>query len=158
MGVTLRRDPAAALPPALLDFVERAIAPVSRHVYTDGSFAITAPILESLSLSSTALTASYSLATTGVYLSSLGDSPPLALLIQTPKHLATDAYYQELLGISISVLQIDGTIELGNIKDPPNKHFMRKSEISESSGKVEGRHIHTKNIYQNGWNISNISN
>ena len=53
---------------------------------------------------------------------------------------------------------MNGKIELGNIKDPPNKQFLRKSEISERSGKLEVRHIHTKNIHQNDWNINNSSN
>jgi hypothetical protein len=52
----------------------------------------------------------------------------------------------------------NGKIELGNIKDPPNKPFLRKSDISERSGKVEVRHNHTKNIYQNDRNKSNSSN
>jgi hypothetical protein len=39
----------------------------------------------------------------------LGGSPSLALLIRTPKHLATDAYYQELLGTSVSVLLSQAT-------------------------------------------------
>jgi hypothetical protein len=54
--------------------------------------------------------------------------------------------------------KMNGKIELGNIKDPPNKHFLRKSEISERNGKVEVRHIHTEIIYQNDWNTNNSSN
>jgi hypothetical protein len=41
---------------------------------------------------------------TGIYLPPSHDSEALALLIRTPSDQATDAYYQELLGVSVTTL------------------------------------------------------
>jgi hypothetical protein len=65
--------------------------------------AITAPLIDALSLSSTALTHTFGKAATAVYLPAVHDEA-LALIISTPARAATDAYYQELLGTSMSAL------------------------------------------------------
>jgi hypothetical protein len=105
MGLDLLRAQPALIPPALLAFLDKAVTTTTRPVYTDGSFSIIhAPLLASLTQPQAMLTSGYSTAATGVYLPQSNGSPPLALFIRTPAVSATDAYYQELLGTSISML------------------------------------------------------
>ena len=59
MGLSLKQAPTAALPQAVKSFIEHAMAPHSRRIYTDGSFAVDAPPLDALTLSSTELTAAF---------------------------------------------------------------------------------------------------
>ena len=85
-------------------FIQRIKSPRPRRIYTDGSFTFAAPLLDTLSLSSDDLTTTYGVAATGVYLPPDLDAEAAALVIRTPTHLATDAYYQELLGTTVSML------------------------------------------------------
>ncbi len=75
-----------------------------RPVYTDGSFSITAPLLDVLYLTCAELTTRFARATKGIYVPVSSGAPPVALFIRTPPGSATDAYYQELLGISVAML------------------------------------------------------
>jgi hypothetical protein len=69
-----------------------------------------APLIHTLFLSLTALTQTYvKAATTAVYLPAVHDADALALIIRTPARAATDAYYQELLGTSLSILLSEHT-------------------------------------------------
>ena len=104
MGLQLRPAPPAHLPVALTDFITQSTTHFLRPVYTDGSFSTMAPLLDLLSLTPEELTARFARATTGVYLPACLGAPPVALLIRTPPGSATNAYYQELLGISVAML------------------------------------------------------
>jgi hypothetical protein len=104
MGLSLSQAPYVALPQPLLDFFMCAAAPCPRRVYTDGSFTVDAPLLDVLSLSTPELTHAHGQAATGVYLPPSQGKEALALIVRTPSQVATDAYYQELLGTTISML------------------------------------------------------
>ncbi len=52
MGLTLHQAPKVDLPEAVLSFIQRVTAPHPRRIYTDGSFAIAAPLLDTLSTGS----------------------------------------------------------------------------------------------------------
>jgi hypothetical protein len=109
MGLDLLQAQPAQMPSTLLAFLNKAVTPTTRPVYTDGSFSVHAPLLASLTQPQDRLTNGYSTAATGVYLPQSNGSPPLALFIRTPAANATDAYYQELLGITISMLLAQDT-------------------------------------------------
>ena len=104
MGLTLSQAPEVDLPLAVTEFIAHATASQVRSIYTDGSFAVSVPLLDLLSLPPTDLATTSGVAATGVYLPSTRDAGALALLIQTPTRAVTDAYYQELLGTTISML------------------------------------------------------
>ncbi len=104
MGLDLLQVQPAMMPPALLAFLGKAVTTMTQPVHTDGSFSIHAPLLASLTQPAVMLTSGYSTAATGVYLPQSNGSPPLALLIRAPAVSAADAYNQELLGTSISML------------------------------------------------------
>jgi hypothetical protein len=104
MGLTLHRAQATELPYALSSFIAAAVATETRKCYSDGSFAIEASLLDTLTLSSTVLTRKNAVAATGIYLPPTANSAALALLIRTLCDMATDAYYQELLGVSVTTL------------------------------------------------------
>lgn len=73
IGLTLSQAPATALPSAVVDFMTQATSVQARLVYSDGSFAVTAPLIETLFLSSTALAHSFGKAATAVYLPAVDD-------------------------------------------------------------------------------------
>lgn len=89
---------------ALQQFIAQASARPLPKVYTDGSFAINAPLLDTLALLAHELTKWHSKSATGEYVPPVAGMDALALLIDTPSTHATNAYYQELLGISVSML------------------------------------------------------
>lgn len=74
------------------------------HIFTDGFLTIEAPLLDTLSLSTTELTTHFARAATGIYLSPSAIAPAVTFLIRTPKSQETSAYYHELLGVSVAVL------------------------------------------------------
>ena len=104
IGLTLSQAQAKALPLAVVDFMTQAASVQTRPIYSDGSFAVTAPLIDTLSLSSTALAHSFGKAATAVYLPATDDQDAIALVIRTHASNSTDAYYQELLGTSVTTL------------------------------------------------------
>jgi hypothetical protein len=104
MGLTLNRAPIAEIPLALSRFLAAAHTTVPRSIYMDGSFAVDALLLATLIHSPTDLIANYGVAATGVYLPPAQGLPAVALRISTPPGSSSNAYFQELLEISISVL------------------------------------------------------
>lgn len=85
MGLDLVKAPAKPVLPALLAFIDKVVTTWTRPMYMDGSFAIYAPQLTSVTQPPAMLTRGYSSAATGVYLLQSNGSTPLALLIRTPK-------------------------------------------------------------------------
>jgi hypothetical protein len=102
--VALSLTPEVALLLVVTHFMSHAATSRSRPIYTDSSFAVTATLLDLLSPTPTDLTTTSGVAATGVYLPPTRDAEALVLLVQTPTHAITDAYYQELLGTTISIL------------------------------------------------------
>jgi hypothetical protein len=99
MGLTLHQAPASEIPHALSSFLTAASTGRPRKCYSDGSFALHASLLDTLTLSPSDLTRQSAVAATGIYLPPSLNSEALALVIHTPCESATDAYYQELLGV-----------------------------------------------------------
>jgi hypothetical protein len=93
MCLTLHQAKSEPFPPPLQQFFTQASQRPISKVYTDGSFTIDAPLLESLALPAHELTSRYSKSATGVYLPPVGDMNALALLLDTPRTQATNAYY-----------------------------------------------------------------
>lgn len=104
MGLSLTQAPFTALPQTLLDFFALAVTSRPRRIYRDGSFTICAQLLDVLSMSNSVLTYAHGKAATGVYLPPSQGAEALALIVRTPSRTVTDAYYQELLGTTISML------------------------------------------------------
>ena len=90
--------------------MEAAANPDHVTVYTDGSFdLVRVPLLASLTMSRTDLTAQYGRGATGIYVPPSQGRPALALQLTTPVRQATDAYYQELLGTAMGALLVQNT-------------------------------------------------
>jgi hypothetical protein len=104
MSLTLTQSSGVPLPTALVSFMSAANSVTPQQVYTDGFFALHAPLMAMLARSTLELAAKHSVAATGVYLPPIQGKPAVALRISTAPEDATDAYYQELLGISILAL------------------------------------------------------
>lgn len=104
MGLTLQQALPARLPLALTHFLAATQAPTPRPIYADDSFTVNSPLMAVLTQSPTDQTKNYAVAATGVHLPPAHRLPAVALRISTPPGSALDAYYQELLGISVSVL------------------------------------------------------
>lgn len=72
----------ASLPQELEHFLEQASSQPLRKLYTGGSFAIIAPLLDTMTLRPTELSSRYSKASTGVYLPATAGAEALASRIQ----------------------------------------------------------------------------
>ncbi len=105
IGLRLSQAPFTTLPSEVVAFMAKAVSQHARPVYTDGSFVGLPPSL-------TALTHTFGKAATAVYLPAVYDAEALALIIRTPVRAAIDAYYQELLGTSMSILLLEHTTVL----------------------------------------------
>ncbi len=76
-------------------------------IYTDGSFDfVHLPLLEALTASRTVQTTRYGRGATGIYSPPQDGRPAQALQLTTPQGQATDAFYQELLGIAMGSLLV----------------------------------------------------
>jgi hypothetical protein len=104
MGLKLHQAPSAPILHALSQFIAATSTVTPRPVFSDGSFSVEPPILDMLTRSPAELVSNHAVATKGVYLPPAHGSPAVALRITTPSSSATDAYYQDLLGISVSIL------------------------------------------------------
>jgi hypothetical protein len=104
MGLTLHQASQAPIPESLQQLMAATYAVEPRPIYTDGSFAVDALLLASLTQSPADFTSQFAVAATGVYLPQANGAPAVALRFSTPIGSASDAYYQELLGISLSML------------------------------------------------------
>jgi hypothetical protein len=104
LGLTLHQATPALSPPALSHFIAAASSTIPRPIYSDGFFMVDSPLLDMLTRSSAELTAGHAVVATGVYLPPVNGLPAVALKISNPVGSASDAYYQELLGIAVSIL------------------------------------------------------
>ncbi len=109
IGLKLSQAPSTALPLDVVTFIAKAASQHARLVYTDSFFTVTAPLIDTLSLSLTALTHTFGKVGTAVYLPAVHDAEALALIIRTPARAATDASYQGLLGTGVSILLSEHT-------------------------------------------------
>jgi hypothetical protein len=74
-------------------------------LYSDGSFDVSsAPLSDALTEPRRNLTLQYGRAATGVYIPASGAHPAHAMQLLTPRGKASDAFYQELLGIAVGTL------------------------------------------------------
>ncbi len=85
-------------------FTATFIAATPRPVYSHGSFTVDSPLLDMLTRSPAELVTKHAVATTGVYLPTAHGLLAAALRITATTGSASDAYYQELLGICVSIL------------------------------------------------------
>jgi hypothetical protein len=104
MGLILQQAPKTPMPEALIQFIALINTGISRQIFTDGSFALDTSLLDNLSCTALDLTARFGKAATGVYAPPSDGAPPTALILHTPFGSAIGAYYQELLGTTVTTL------------------------------------------------------
>jgi hypothetical protein len=104
-GLTLSRMHATTIPASVMAFIEAAPGTSPVTIYSDGSFEqVDVPLRDALATTRTDQTSTYGRGATGIYTPSNGSRPALALKLVTPVGRATDAFYQELLGIALGAL------------------------------------------------------
>jgi hypothetical protein len=102
IGVELTQAESTPTPQAILTFTEAASRTQTPILFTDGSFAISdAPLLSTLTQPRSELTRLFGKAATGLYIPATATTNAIALRLITPTGRATDAFYQELLGIAM---------------------------------------------------------
>jgi hypothetical protein len=119
----------------------------SRSLFTDGSFALNAPLLDMLTLPVIELSACYARVAMGIYLPPSDGAPAAALTIHTQQGDTTGAYYKELLGIAVAAL-VSTVTPIATFADCSSA-IRRATQAASSLGPVIG-HLQHGTILQQG--------
>ena len=105
IGLELYETRRQRMPEAMASFLRTIALLGPIDLYSDGSFDISsAPLSDALTEHRRNLTLQYGRAATGVYIPASGAHPAHAMQLLMPRGKASDAFYQELLGIDVGTL------------------------------------------------------